>query len=488
MKSLLPKTVLRITLIIATVAVPSISLAASAPAGVVFTTPPQTIDVDVVSEKFTVQTQDESGEQAKVPTTACLKISSSSSTGEFSSSATSWKPVSVLTISKNSANRSFYYKDAEEGIYALDATIVLRPEAENRSCPSWPEEEWPEGLSVTQEITVGNPPEDPLESEDDPESPGNSPPADETASTPPSEPASSSGGGTTYVHKPEISVSAEVSNKTIVGADTLLEAFAVGIQKEPLLNARYIWSFGDGASAEGKRVYHTYHYPGSYVVLVEASSGEWSAVDRKDITVIAPTLVISSIKEGSDGFIEIKNTGKDDIELSRWFLHVNGSFFTFPSGTLIRAGKSIPFPSAITKLLASTNAELLYPNGKVVVRYESKVVPSVVVPKVIATPTPSSISEVVPPKKMVTDSSPIVQPSEISKEVSDIETTDLPLPNTLAAAETGSGNFSPWLLSVFALSIVAAGGYIFSSRNSTKTSTETKELSAKDFEIIEDNN
>ena len=207
----------------------------------------------------------------------------------------------------------------------------------------------------------GNSPASPTVSEQ-----ASSTPEQEQTPSAPSTNAPVSGGGSVWPLEPQIFVRARIPAHSVAGADVVFEADAVGKKKETLQNARYVWSFGDGGTAEGKKVLHAYHYPAAYVVMVEASSGEWSATDRKDITIAAPELAISRIQEGASGFIEVKNSGRTDIELSRWFFKSGSAFFSFPTGTIVPAGRSIPFPSEITKLTVdSVSSAILYPNGTV---------------------------------------------------------------------------------------------------------------------------
>src|SRR3989344_5642711 len=80
-------------------------------AGLSFTNDPRTADAGAVSEVLTVQVQDGNGQGVALPQTGCLSLESSSASGQFSSSATNWSAVVVLSMNKGSMNRSFYYKD-----------------------------------------------------------------------------------------------------------------------------------------------------------------------------------------------------------------------------------------------------------------------------------------------------------------------------------------------------------------------------------------
>jgi len=436
-------------------------------AAAAFTSPLQSIAPDTVSEQLTLQLQDSSGNAAKAPSTACASFTSSSPSGQFSSSATNWNPTGVLTVSKNSANRNFYYKDSASGTHTLTARVALRPEGESRPCTAWPLAEWPVGWNATQELTVGS------------ASAGGSAATSTTADagTTPQSAQESRSGSVGGAFEQRIFASAKVPAKGIAGADIVFDAMAIGLKKEPMPNARFIWSFGDGAAGEGKRVYHAYHYPGSYVVLVEASSGEWSATDRKDINIAAPLLSLRTVRAGADGYIEVANGGVDDIDLSRWFLRSGGSFFTFPQGTIVKAGSSVLFAAAVTKLTATeSGAELLYPNGTVAATFDSRAAlpPPPLSPPPLAQPDTFSAlrsAEKAAPERSV---EPAAEPNEESAAS---------VPES-AAAVGSTGGTSTWFIATLALSITAAVGYLITVRKEESVAPEG--LSAKEFEIIED--
>ncbi|MFH1402589.1 MAG: lamin tail domain-containing protein, partial [Patescibacteria group bacterium] len=82
---------------------------------------------------------------------------------------------------------------------------------------------------------------------------------------------------TTYKTEPQIFASIiPLVDTPIAGADFFFEAEAFGLKNEPLLNAKYQWSFGDGAKAEGQKVLHNYQYPSNYLAILEVISGEYS--------------------------------------------------------------------------------------------------------------------------------------------------------------------------------------------------------------------
>lgn len=120
----------------------------------VFISEQQNIKPNEISGKITIQAQDASGVSEKISQTACISLNTTSGAGEFSSNDANWSPVNILTMSKNTANRNFYYKDSGVGDYVLTAKIALRPVEETRPCASWPIEEWGVGWEVKQNIVV----------------------------------------------------------------------------------------------------------------------------------------------------------------------------------------------------------------------------------------------------------------------------------------------------------------------------------------------
>ncbi len=468
--------------------IPFFLSADTAPSRVAVVSPEQTIASGAISEQITIQTQDGAGNELKVPSTACALLSTDSSGGIFSSSATSWSAVQSLTINKNSANRNFFYKDTVEGVHAISVKVVLRPETENRTCVSWPVAEWPSGWNARQTITVAGA----SSSGGGTSSSQGSPTASGTSA------GSSSGSrvqnaSATSTEELRIAVTANIPPRAVAGAEVVFSATVVGLKKEPIPNARVLWSFGDGGTIEGGKVLHTYHYPGTYVVLAEAASGELSGTARKDITVSVPALSISEVKEGSDGFIELYNEGADDVDLSRWFLKSGTNFFSFPKGTILSAGKKVPFPAVITTLFADPQATaLLFPNGMVAVGHTpvpkaSTVIPSSVVKESPASPeiTPSPVPEKIQRREV--EPKPI---STIPEAVTHEETVPVPVEDEdlvlAAVGKTSETGTVPWIVAVVALLTVSVCGFVFASRSSAPIShAEQLRREAKEYELIE---
>ncbi len=91
----------------------------------------------------------------------------------------------------------------------------------------------------------------------------------------------------------------------------------------------FFWDFGDGKSAEGSKVEHSYDAAGTYTVILTVSDGELQSEDTLRVTIIQPIysrdIVINEFlpnPEGSDSaeFIEIKNLSASKVNLGGWKL------------------------------------------------------------------------------------------------------------------------------------------------------------------------
>lgn len=89
----------------------------------VFVTPPQMVEVGVMSEAITIQSQNSGGVSEVVTETTDLVFDTTSQTGKFV--AISGKPASK-TMSKNTAKRTFYYIDSVPGTYTLTVKTTGR--------------------------------------------------------------------------------------------------------------------------------------------------------------------------------------------------------------------------------------------------------------------------------------------------------------------------------------------------------------------------
>lgn len=327
-----------------------------------FTTPVRSVAVGVASESLTVQTQNSAGTSEQLDETADITLSSSSATGEFSSNATTWNPDTTHTMSKNSSNRTFYYKDSTSGTHTITATILTRT-----TLRTW---------TTTQTITVGSG----GSGSGDGANSANAITATSTIATSTSVSSVSSSSlsahssGSSVAKDPEpieFEVFGGRDRLAVVGAPVIFQAKVV-LSKNVSNPTRYLWTFGDGSAHDGVKTEHTYLFPGEYVVVLNAEAFESNAVWRGTVKVVAPELVVDA---SSTEYIEVTNRSAFEINLNNWSIRNGQESFTFPLDTIIPARKKVVFPYQVTKVTSGAGylVELYNPSVKVVSRWHAPV-------------------------------------------------------------------------------------------------------------------
>ncbi len=295
-----------------------------------------------------------------------------------------------------------------------------------------------------------------------------------------------------------ISADAGGSKTVIAGADVIFKGLGFGTAGEPLQSARYLWNLGDGTTKEGQTISHVYKYPGVYALVLNVSSGKYTSADRVKITAEPANIIISNIKMGKDGFVELYNESKKDLNLSFWHLRIDRLYFTFPEDTYIFSDTRLIFPYETTNLLVkeNSNISLLYPNTNIVNEYKKsypyKGQPFVTNEGVVSIPiaVPTAVPIAVP------TAVPTVVPIQIQKDdfsnnnptnSEDVEKTINAEPIEIQAAigNIDKDAYMPlyqWLLVLTAVTFLAIASVIYVRR---KESTSTIKL-AKQIKIIED--
>lgn len=183
---------------------------------------------------------------------------------------------------------------------------------------------------------------------------------------------------TTNESKPKVVVVPTMKAKIIAssvvfaGQPFEIKTDVFGYSNENIVLGRANWNFGDGDSSvqvnDFGKFYHTYFYPGEYVVFLEyylkSSSMVPEATSKMIIKVLPTTVVISKIGNVEDFFVELSNNAGSDIDVSNWVLNANGKIFIFPKNSVIMSKRKMAISSRITgftyadryglKLLSST--------------------------------------------------------------------------------------------------------------------------------------
>lgn len=313
----------------------------------VFITEPQTIGAGVTSKEITVQAQNASGTSEPISETFDLSFSSNSGTGQFLNST--GNAVST-TMSKSTANRTFYYRDASIGDFTLTVTATARTSLRT--------------FSASQHIFVGV-------------SGGASGAATSTSTSE----TSSSGSGTSSTqsstssntqsahsspsplsdleNKMEFEISAGRDRLTSVGTNLSFQASPTRLQNVNEQSIFYRWSFGDGTTGEGKSITHAYRFSGEYAVVLNATYSDKQAVSRLKVKVISPDISIARVLGG----LEVANKSSAEINMEGWSLIADKKTFIFPKDTLIPAGKKVVFADEVTGIF-SGNIQLSNPLNK----------------------------------------------------------------------------------------------------------------------------
>lgn len=296
-----------------------------------FTTDEQIVAPGEISSPITIQAQDANGNSFQTPETLDLEFVSSSPTGEFLNSA--GNPVTNY-MSKNTANRTFYYRDSSVGSFVITVKAIGRDSGEN----------W----QANQNIVISS--SGSFSSKTTNTSSSNTTTILSGSSV--SGPASASNSGVSS----SLEVVAGPDRLTTPGSPITFQAF---IKKNTgNKSVSFSWSFGDGNVDSGDLVSHMYKYPGDYAVVLNAHSGDAFAVSRLKVKVIEPDI---EIKEG-EGYVEIINRSGAELNLFNWKI-TNGHYsFIFQPDTIIFPNSSIKIEDSMFRMKSSEDFGLALKN------------------------------------------------------------------------------------------------------------------------------
>ncbi|MEN9337881.1 MAG: hypothetical protein RIQ41_195 [Candidatus Parcubacteria bacterium] len=219
----------------------------------------------------------------------------------------------------------------------------------------------------------------------------------------------------------------------VAGAETNFSARSATRDGKEISQVNYTWAFGDGGGSTGSSTTHRYVYGGRYIAVVEGTSPALFGTARMVVRVVPPDIVIETIGVGKYGpYVDIRNAGDYDIDLSQWSLIIDGAGFPFAKNTILPprvttrfAGASMGFAS--TTIQASGSVSIRFPNLEEVTRYV----------QASTTPVASTMAQatMVPQPKLAV-SVPRAQPKVLG-----VATTALP--QTKAATTTQEPQMSP---------------------------------------------
>jgi hypothetical protein len=199
---------------------------------------------------------------------------------------------------------------------------------------------------------------------------------------------SSSGGVTTTKSKTvvEQKIKTQITSKalSLVNVPLAFQATTLGHSGEKLYSGEYFWNFGDGGSGKmdafnTQPFFHTYYYPGNYVVSLDyyqAFYTDDSAPDASsqiNIKIIPENISISNVGDANDFFIEITNNTNDNANLSSWVLVSDQKGFKIPKNTIVASKQKIILSPKITNFSIEdeNTLKLLDSQGNLIFDYSS---------------------------------------------------------------------------------------------------------------------
>lgn len=280
-----------------------------------------------------------------------------------------------------------------------------------------------------------------------------------------------------------------------VGLANNLEASVVGRDDEALFYGRYFWNFGDGSSKEmkvntGGSVTHTYFYPGEYRVILEYYINDYGevpdATDEIILKIIPADVLISSVGDEKDFFIELTNNTTNDVDISKWILVSGDKRFMFPKNTIITAKKKITFSPFVTGFTYADkfNLKLVNADWKTVFDYGLSItsipISLPITKNVLTTPRVSLASNVQDYRNDF-----YVEGQENTDETfSGSSETDFSNTN-LDASVIKSDVKSNYLIYLFLILIIfTAGGIVYFLRKTKKAKSTTED--GEDFDILDE--
>ena len=319
-----------------------------------FVTDPQSVALGELSGPMTIQSQSASGVPIPVTETYDLVFVSSSVSGQFLNSSGN----SVTTyMSKNTSNRTFYYRDSSSGDFIITVSATGRDSKLN--------------FTTNQHIFVGLSSQPNNSQNNSTTTTNQSSESDTTSKSSSSENLSSHSSPSslsTISPKIESEVSAGRDRLALVGSRVLFKALPTKLSGVPSESVSYKWSFGDGAVDNGESVYHIYKFAGDYSVVVNSSVSDKQAVDRINVKVISPKILFSRV----DGGFEVTNLSGYEINLQDWILESPRKLFIFPQDTIIMPNKKVVFADEVTGVM-DTVADLKNPGWKIFASVKSSI-------------------------------------------------------------------------------------------------------------------
>jgi len=282
----------------------------------------------------------------------------------------------------------------------------------------------------------------------------------------------------------------------MVGAASEFRGLAFGLEDEPIENARFVWGFGDGTTKEGKNILHTYQYPGTYIVSLSVSSGQYGAETRMNITSVIADVSLSNVGPKNDFFVELTNHSLYELNIGGWILVSGGMHFIIPRNTFILPNAILVLPHDATKLPYDESVRITTPDGRNISTHSSlrfventeKETPTeqnkndaVGIPLAQLIASQEEIKQNIPR----VDSDPTASPQvEFRENTETMSFSVAAPPQTLPTQSGDKQRLWLWILGTFLLISVGVGGFVV-MRSKGPIPISDAEIEAEKFEIEE---
>lgn len=265
------------------------------------------------------------------------------------------------------------------------------------------------------------------------------------------------------------------------GIPFIIDHQTTGTKNEKVILGKFVWNFGDGNYKEvltSDSFEYAYQYGGDYVLTLSFYDSilkdKPDAVDRINIKVTAPGLVVSSVGKADDPFIEIENKSNYEMNLFNFIIKGGVHFFSIPDGTILLPGKKLKLSPKITGFDFSDLSYISIVNkeGQIFATYPNRI------PSIIKYSTNQNSNSNIVKSESVTNSK-----LEDSPEVINLNDLGASASNFGAELVSSKGLYS-WvgLIGIMFLGILSV---IFIRNKRDYPDYVDKEISTKDMTIIE---
>ena len=173
-------------------------------------------------------------------------------------------------------------------------------------------------------------------------------------------------------YKPKVALEIGIGRDRLGFVNTPIQ-FQANHNQDKSSGIKYLWSFGDGDSATGKKAEHSYYSSGEYNIVTNASKSGEQAVSRIRVSIREPEITIKATNRGKLVDILLENHSKFEVNVGAFEIVKNSeeskNTFIFPQDTIVNSGKAVDIVGEISGLHVENQTEKIlmrYPNGKIV--------------------------------------------------------------------------------------------------------------------------